>query len=109
MSNAAGDSVECDGCSNVILRADSMRMPKIYEFTLPAGENTYKSYQFRLCVECERRIVEEILDEDLSAPRVDATDIWAFIQEFRRQAERFESMADDLEEVLESHDGAREW
>lgn len=89
----------CDGCSNAIIRNVHDR-PMQHTFNVPI-DGGWESYDFLLCVECKSKIVEELLDEDESPPRVDGMPLRRAVEWYRAESERFEETADDLEELLD--------
>lgn len=95
------ETFDCDGCSNVIVNDIRQGAPAHYEFVLPSGPSEYTSYGFTLCLECRARIVDMLLDDDESAPRVDMVDAVDAVSWYQSEADRAREMAREIEELLD--------
>lgn len=95
--------IECDSCGNAIVQPNAHeRRYRYVDVTIPAEEpEAFRDVSGELCVECRRKIASMIEDKDHSDVRVDVTELNNTIKTLRRQANRFEGIADELEELKE--------
>lgn len=94
-------TTECDSCDNVIVADRMARLPRLHDFALPTGEDgAWETFEYRLCVECRRKIVDFIDSCDESEIRVDMTNLERAARGLRSQSDEMDQLADELEDLI---------
>lgn len=103
------ETTECSSCGNQIVGSVYRGWP-VHQFDLPASDladdswETRETYQYTLCTECRRKIVDWIEQADESDVRVDPVGMEQFVGGLEMQAQELESLADDLQALMEDSD-----
>lgn len=90
---------ECDSCGNYIEQGNRVIHPEVYTFALPTDTHEYTQYEFILCTECKRKIVDWIDDCDESEVHVELQSLEDTIRALRRGAEAIEETREELEQM----------
>lgn len=90
---------ECDSCGNYIEREKRVMRPQHHIFALPTDKNEYTQFEFVLCTECKRKIVDWIDDCDESEVHVELQSLEDTIRALRRGAEAIEETREELEQM----------
>jgi len=89
---------QCDACGNAIVRSEGVPFAvDTLAVTVPTEDaETYEERSFRLCSECQRRIVDWIDDCPEDATRADMVSLETAERTLSEHADRLQNLAGDL-------------